>query len=664
MIKNLDPRKLLEEKFRPYFLCECGDHSSEDTDTESSSVHTDTEPTTDSKNSVHLALHEGYELSRPTQFLKQYGPYVLGMLQVLKFCLDAAKFVTPAISPVHETLSKVADHVKSVSENKMVLAAIDLSMNYLQTKLGSDGEFDAMSGIAGNHSGDDIFKNLAALEGADLRQLESFLRNKDKDKVLGNLYRVTTPEGHVKWVCLEHVRTSYRENAMRSLLNTIDVNRGFYDMRFRKIIMTLPSSILAKDFMSQLVTYPFAADELDLTMDFEFDSADLKAIVMNLAKSNVKILKLDLNDKSYSGGEANLLSKGKYHSLFELLSNRKLQQLTLTGTFNFGSRTSDLPKDQKQSTLRSFHFHSEFVSDIPRCSSILPFCANLVDLRIVVKHSDHLLLEFGSAFRTLTRLGVLHLIGESIILHEKSQECPLSAIVAAGIKLRELVVKDVYLSRDRTMDEVAHACESTLEVLILDAKVDLQSPRFKYKYGFPKLTHLETCLVTADGRIILGITNFTALRSLAISNVKACDLLPLWKSFPENGGSSQIESLSLELIKNYDQPHPRLMAISLRKMWLMDVDPLFFTDLIKNLVFSKLEVLAVPESKPQAESDDEDLISARQDEFSTQLTIHMFPDHYGEVGGFKEGDIKKLDLRHVKIWEGYSFKTRHDLMAL
>ncbi|KAF9344160.1 hypothetical protein BGX26_004723 [Mortierella sp. AD094] len=235
MIKNLDPRKLLEEKFRLYFLCECGDHSSEDTDTKLSSALTATELIADSKNSVHLALHEGYELSRPTQFLKQYGLYVLGMLQVLKFCLDAAKLVAPAICPAHGTLSKVTDHVKSVSENKLMIAAIDLSMDILQTKLGSDGEFDAMS----NNGGDDIFKNLAALEGADLRQLETFLRNKDKDKILGNLYRVTTPEGHVKWVCLEHVRTWYRENAMRSLLNTIDVNRGFYDMQLRKITVTV-----------------------------------------------------------------------------------------------------------------------------------------------------------------------------------------------------------------------------------------------------------------------------------------------------------------------------------------------------------------------------------------------------------------------------------------
>ncbi|KAF9342980.1 hypothetical protein BGX26_006475, partial [Mortierella sp. AD094] len=504
--------------------------------------------------------------------------------------------------------------------------------------------------------------------------------------------RVTTPEGHVKLVCLEYFRTSYRKNAMRSLLNTIYVNRGLYDMQLRKIIMTLPSSILVKDFMKQLTTYPFAADELDLTMDFEFNTADLKEIVRNLAKSNVRILKLDLDDKSYRGGEANLLSKGKYHPLFELLSNRKLQQLTLTGMSNFGSRASDLSKDQKLSTLRSFHFHLKDNSDISRCLSILPFCANLVELRLVANGSSRKQPGLGSAIRTLKRLEVLHIIGmrlfheESqerlpseivaadtnlrelvvysghpfrdeardvtllrmsnfgsrisdlsknqkqstlqsvyfhsednsdiprllsilsfctnlidlrlvtnncheykselgraisalkrlevlhligspsempLIMHRRNspiygqpQECPMSVIVATDIKLRELVVKDVYLSRDRAIDEVVHACRSTLEVLIYDGKVDLPSPRFKYEHCFPKLTCLEVILGTEsalqlvestlkhrlshlgiieDRRILLGITNFTALHSLAIRNVEACDLLPLWKSFPENG---------------------------------------------------------------------------------------------------------------------------------
>ncbi|KAF9342727.1 hypothetical protein BGX26_006976, partial [Mortierella sp. AD094] len=250
MIKSWDPRQLLEEKFRLYFLCECGEHSSAGPSTENCYTRTSTQPTTNTKNKVHLAKHKGYQLSKPTQFLEQYGPYVLGMLQILKFCLDAAKAVAPVVGLAGEGLKKAVDSVKSASEH--ALDAVNISINFLEMKLGSDITFDALDG---NSSGEDIFKNLAALEGADLRQLETFLHNKDKDKILGNLYRTTTPKGHVKWVCLEHFKTSYRENAARSLLNTIEVNHGHYDKQLGKITLVLSSSIVAKDFMKQLITY-------------------------------------------------------------------------------------------------------------------------------------------------------------------------------------------------------------------------------------------------------------------------------------------------------------------------------------------------------------------------------------------------------------------------
>ncbi|KAF9348733.1 hypothetical protein BGX26_012876 [Mortierella sp. AD094] len=191
MIKNWDLKQLLEEKFHLYFLCECGVVNTPRK--EYSSAHASTQPMTNTKNEVHLAKHEGYQLSKPTQFLEKYGPYVLEMLQVLRFCLDAAKFVAPVAGLAGECLKDAADSVKSVSEN--TLDAVNISITFLEAKLGGDNNIDA---LYGNSGGDDIFKNLTALEGADLRQLETFLRNKDKDKILGNLYRTTTPEGHVK----------------------------------------------------------------------------------------------------------------------------------------------------------------------------------------------------------------------------------------------------------------------------------------------------------------------------------------------------------------------------------------------------------------------------------------------------------------------------------
>ncbi|KAF8943363.1 hypothetical protein BGZ46_006534, partial [Entomortierella lignicola] len=51
-----DPTRILENKFRLHFLCECGDHTVE------SSKSLD--------NQIHIAKHEGYEIKDGTEFYK------------------------------------------------------------------------------------------------------------------------------------------------------------------------------------------------------------------------------------------------------------------------------------------------------------------------------------------------------------------------------------------------------------------------------------------------------------------------------------------------------------------------------------------------------------------------------------------------------------------
>lgn len=58
-------------------------------------------------------------------------------------------------------------------------------------------------------------KNKEVLEGAELRRMDMFLKSKDENKVLGNLYRTVTTKGHVKWVCIDHYRQNYQEKAAK-----------------------------------------------------------------------------------------------------------------------------------------------------------------------------------------------------------------------------------------------------------------------------------------------------------------------------------------------------------------------------------------------------------------------------------------------------------------
>ncbi|KAF9350267.1 hypothetical protein BGX34_001316, partial [Mortierella sp. NVP85] len=64
-----NPLDFFSNKFRLYFLCECGEHTKA---TKSNIPHR-----------IHLAKHEGYDIERPNEFFQQYGSYVLTILKML-----------------------------------------------------------------------------------------------------------------------------------------------------------------------------------------------------------------------------------------------------------------------------------------------------------------------------------------------------------------------------------------------------------------------------------------------------------------------------------------------------------------------------------------------------------------------------------------------------
>ncbi|KAF9083184.1 hypothetical protein BGX23_011700, partial [Mortierella sp. AD031] len=173
-----DLRSLLLERFRLYFLCECGEEcragsSDEIVSSDQPSTMTAATPTSPIpvKNRIHLAKHEGYELSRPKEFLESYGPYVLGMLRILKHCLAVAAVVSPVVGIAHGGVKEITEGVKTISECTM--AAVDKSINFLEQKLDDTTAPDDPAVGENEREEDNVFEKLAALEGADLRRLDT-----------------------------------------------------------------------------------------------------------------------------------------------------------------------------------------------------------------------------------------------------------------------------------------------------------------------------------------------------------------------------------------------------------------------------------------------------------------------------------------------------------
>ncbi|KAF9134669.1 hypothetical protein BGW39_006258 [Mortierella sp. 14UC] len=385
-----DPSTLVVKKYRLHFLCECGEHPKPDS---SQVALPGVAPGRDIsvKNRVHLTNHRGYELSRPKEFFDRYGPFVLGMLRILKHCLTVASVVAPAVALVDDAMKDVMDNTKSLAENTM--NAVDVSIGFLETRLGDKSTEDpGQNDETLGQRDDGMLQDLAALEGADLRRLDTFLRNNDADKVLGDLYRITTETGHVKWVCFEHYKETYRQTALELFTQSVEAAGGAYDPYFRKVTISLTSATSAKDFFKRLVKQAPTVDQLDISIDWKFGSSDLVMIVEMLALSNVRSFSLDLKDLEAGNTKlaALLPGKGRYHSLLGLLSNTKLRQLSFTNILQLGTRTSALPSSHRPSLLQSFHFLQEMTEgDNPRLVNILQHCTGLVDLRLGSPRSEN-----------------------------------------------------------------------------------------------------------------------------------------------------------------------------------------------------------------------------------------------------------------------------------
>ncbi|KAF9569199.1 hypothetical protein EC968_002670 [Mortierella alpina] len=261
------------DKYRLYFLCECGEHTRA-AGSNNAIPH-----------EIHLAKHEGYEIVRPTDFFQQYGPYVLTILKMLKYGVSVASVTVPAVAHLinADALDQVAKGLQHLKD------CIEPGMDQVISKIEKDSvdEGEPVESFA------DQMESKEALEGADLRKLETFLKDKDGNKVLGNLYRTVTDEGHVKWVCMDHYRENYNKTAAEVFRRAVNSLGGSFDENNGLVKVKLGSRESANQFYLVLEKAR-SVHELHISLDWVFTGADVKALEDALKKSVVSILHVDL----------------------------------------------------------------------------------------------------------------------------------------------------------------------------------------------------------------------------------------------------------------------------------------------------------------------------------------------------------------------------------
>ncbi|KAF9363499.1 hypothetical protein BGX34_004009 [Mortierella sp. NVP85] len=378
---------LFSEQFRLYFLCECGDH------TKPKDCKT--------KHEVHLAKHGGYDLERPKEFFEKYGSYVMAMMCMVKYGIIAGGIAVPplATSKLVEGLDSIQRHMDHLKRNFVPL--VNDMMNYLQYFKTNGGLGNVLA------STNTELGRLEALEGADLRQLESFLKAKDQGRALGNLYRIVTPEGHVKWVCFDHYRANYRESVTKELQEAIRLHQGTFTDDSGCIKIEIGTSLQARQFYEAMVKAR-GIHELEIKLKWEVTTDDLRDLCSAVTKANV--LRLTITGTHFKRPAADFVNRGRlFDPILKLASNARIQSLQLIGFEDFFSRVS---KSTYAPTLRIFSMDWKAPLDdkaIKLFNGFLECCSGLttLDLRVRQQYpTTKALMDTFPKIRKLTSLKV------------------------------------------------------------------------------------------------------------------------------------------------------------------------------------------------------------------------------------------------------------------
>ncbi|KAG0344421.1 hypothetical protein BG004_004496 [Podila humilis] len=315
---NLDPWadwNPLTNKFRLYFLCECGEHTKPPPNR-----------TTSMPNHIHLAKHEGYPIVRPTEFFQQYGPYLLTVLEMVHKGIAVAGAVVPAMKDlgILRGVETIQDGLNFTKDKFTPL--LEKSIEFTQGKL-------SLPGVDTGEN--ESMMDQEALEGADLRQLASFLSGADEAKTLANLYRMVTKEGHVKWVCLDHFNVNYNIGASEKLKELVREMGGVADDSKGHIQVVLKDEDAAGSFYSALHQAKYFIS-LHIAFDWEVTRNELTSFYRAIIESNIR--ELHVCGEGLQKQPMDLYYKTRFDPFVKLMATGQLHSFTIDNCPTFLKR--------------------------------------------------------------------------------------------------------------------------------------------------------------------------------------------------------------------------------------------------------------------------------------------------------------------------------------
>ncbi|KAF9290239.1 hypothetical protein BGZ68_007587 [Mortierella alpina] len=453
------------KQFRLYFLCECGEH----TRINGSKI----------SHEVHLAKHDGYDLNKPTEFFEKYGNYILAMMQMIKFGFTAAGIVVPALTDfkIVEGLETIQ---KSLELGKNTIGTlVDETIGFIEDKQSDVGA--ALDSTIGRLE----LEQQEVLEGADLRQLEAYLNVQDEGRTLGNLYRTVTSEGHVKWVCMDHFRATYRDNIMEPLKRFVRGNGGVFNEELGAVEkVNLASQEQAEDLYEAVATAR-GITHMAFKLSWDASQGELRTLRKAMDKANIMKLTIEGDSFKRAAMNATILSR-RYLPILELMSNRRVQSLNLKGFDQFYLRLGKTPVvNAPQLRDLSIDAPLDFNSQIMQSTfdQILQGCPSLTELSVVSDNLQALFQYFKdniSRFQSLRTLTIQSSVGLDLVTcFSKNQPASVHAVIYyyPRIKIHLSFLLQGHLT-ELTVKEVSR-CEAEIGPLCqtITANPDLRAIR-------------------------------------------------------------------------------------------------------------------------------------------------------------------------------------------
>ncbi|KAG0055323.1 hypothetical protein BGZ83_008962 [Gryganskiella cystojenkinii] len=371
--------KPFSNKFRLYFLCECGAHTTDDTSKD--------------VDKIHLANHPGYDIEEPTEFFEKYGRHVLTIMRAIQMGAQVASFLVP-----HFASSGLAHELKEVEKGlEWLQAGVDF---YTKENIGTmvDNTIHYIEDLQerqpvdrGQEGHATAIYDAKLIEGAELRQLTRFLSEVDTDKRYGNLYRKVFKGGHVRWVCRLHFKQGYREEGQKIFLEALQKSHGMYDEDSGVVTVTLTSPTQAKIFYDAFIQ-AHNVHELRIDLNWELSLKDVRNFTETIHRSS--LISLNIKVQSLQDPLLDLHNSGRrYDPLLQLLAEGQIQYVFFNNFHNFFGRVSCLSSLKPMAKLRTMSFsgmtdrrhYDAFLEVIKKCQGLLEVSVETPDNSLAVQ---------------------------------------------------------------------------------------------------------------------------------------------------------------------------------------------------------------------------------------------------------------------------------------